>query len=53
MKQIKLKLIKYYGILSTLNIFNISIYSLGIPETNFKGLSTLMALNVLRSTSGP
>lgn len=26
-------------------------YSLGIPETNFKGLSTRMALRVLRSNS--
>ncbi len=29
------------------------LYSLGIPDTNFKGRNTLMALNVLRSTSGP
>lgn len=28
-------------------------YSLGIPDTNFKGRSTRMALSVLRSTSGP
>lgn len=28
-------------------------YSLGIPDTNFKGLNTRIALNVLRSTSGP
>lgn len=47
----------YVGVLVVYLIYRVQMkrkdYSLGIPDTNFKGRSTRMALSVLRSTSGP